>query len=94
LGILNWTLHEAGPERTGPKFSEQPYSRSLIRCKETNRIFFINIVEIKGRAMIFFLNFESRGEEGHVTLEIPHFLEALLFVNFIEGKVSPWSKLM
>lgn len=44
--------------------------------------------------MIFFFNFESRGEEGHVTLEIPHFLEALLFVNFIEGKVSPWSKLM
>ncbi len=56
--------------------------------------FFFNIVEIKGWAMIFNFNFESRGEEGHVTLEIPHFLEALLFVNFSEGKVSPWSKLL
>jgi len=36
LGILNWTLHEAGAERNGPKFSEQPYSRSLTRCKGTN----------------------------------------------------------
>jgi hypothetical protein len=60
LGIINWTLQEAGAERNGPKFSEQPYSRSLMRCKETNRIFLINIFEIKGRTTIFILRVEER----------------------------------